>query len=346
MRVGSEDGVEWAVDWVATVDDPGVPAELQAANAFGCGASYQWWGKDDEFVVDQNPRGYAKLMDVMVEDTIPPGDERIVFNSKVVKIAYDCEGASVTTSDGVVHRAKEVICTLPLGVLQRVHDTMFDPPMPATHTEVLTSDGIVMANLTHVLLQLPKDYTFPEKWQTIPRWVSAIKGAHDTKSSGEFSEWQNLNHPSMIPGSQILLSFLGDPQSSYYEGLPDAQVQAAAMKALRGQNPDLTIPDPVAFFLSRHGYDELSYGAYSGFELGWKDKFIATLKAPLEAKGCKNKSGKKKRVRFAGEAMCDDLSGFTHGGRQSGVEVAAGYLYHAGLGPNPSDSDNTNICWW
>lgn len=118
----------------------------------------------------------------------------------------------------MVHRAKEVISTLPLGVLQRVHGTMFDPPMPAAHVEVLTSDGIVMANLTHVLLQMPKDFEFPSKWQSLPRWVSANKGANDTRSSGEFSEWQNLNHPSMLPGSQILLSFLGDPQSSYYEG--------------------------------------------------------------------------------------------------------------------------------
>jgi hypothetical protein len=86
--------LEWAVDWVATVDDPGLPAELQAANGFGCGASYQWFGKDDLFVVDQNPRGYAKLMDVMVEDTIPPGDERLIFNSKVVKISSDCAGQS------------------------------------------------------------------------------------------------------------------------------------------------------------------------------------------------------------------------------------------------------------
>ena len=70
--------------------------ELQAADAFGCGASYQWWGKDDMFVVDQNPRGYAKLMDVMVEDTIPPGDERLVFNAKVAKISYDCEGRKST----------------------------------------------------------------------------------------------------------------------------------------------------------------------------------------------------------------------------------------------------------
>ena len=43
--------------------------------------------------------------------------------------------------------------TLPLGVLQRKHVELFDPPLPAPHVAVLETDGIVMANLTHVLFQ-------------------------------------------------------------------------------------------------------------------------------------------------------------------------------------------------
>ena len=107
-----------------------------------------------------------------------------------------------------------------------------------------------MGNLTHVLLQFPKSFSFPPKWADVPRWVSANVAAPAARqdASGMFSEWQNLDHESMIPGSNILLSFLGDPQSSYYEGQPDAVGQAMAMKMLRAQNPELTIPDPVAFF--------------------------------------------------------------------------------------------------
>ena len=51
-------------------------------------------------------------------------------------------------------------------------------------------------------------------------------------------------------------SFLGDPQSSHYEGMPDAPVQAALMARLREQHPNRTIPEPSAFFISRHGYDK------------------------------------------------------------------------------------------
>jgi hypothetical protein len=45
---------------------------------------------------------------------------------------------------------------LPLGVLQRRHHSMFDPPLPKKHREVLDTDGIKMGNLTHVVVQFPR----------------------------------------------------------------------------------------------------------------------------------------------------------------------------------------------
>ena len=340
---------EWAVDWAATVDDPGFPPEEQSANGFAPDESYMWWGKDDNFVVDQNPRGYAKLLDVMVEDTIPDGDARLVLNAKVTTIAYNCAGVTVTLADGTTHAGKQLISTLPLGVLQRKHASMFVPPVPAAHAEALDSEGIVMGNLTHVLLQFPKSFAFPAKWAGQSRWVSANVAGVDAREyvSGMFSEWQNLNHHSMIPGSNILLSFLGDPQSSFFEGQPDAVGQAAAMQALRAQNPELVIPEPVAFFISRHGYDDLSFGAYSGFAPGWKDKYYNTLLSPLKAHDCQSGGAKAhSRVFWAGEAMCDDLTGFTHGARQSGIEAAAKILHQSFDGPNPANIDRLSMCDW
>ena len=45
---------EWAVDWVATVDDPGLPPEQQAAMGFAPDESYEWWGKDDKILVKES----------------------------------------------------------------------------------------------------------------------------------------------------------------------------------------------------------------------------------------------------------------------------------------------------
>ena len=50
------------------------------------------------------------------------------------------------------------------------------------------------------------------------------------------------------------------------------------------------------------------------------------------------------RVRLAGEAMCDNLNGYTHGALQSGRESAASYLFDYGLGPDPSKDPALSLC--
>jgi len=214
---------------------------------------------------------------------------------------------------------------LPIGVLQRKHEDLFDPPLPDKDAELLNDDHVVMANLTKVVFQ------FPTVWwdDSLPRWLSAIKGAATSAASGEFAEWQNLNHASLVPGSQTLLGFVGGPQSTKYEAMGDDEVKATAMAALRAQHPQKSIPDPVAFYLSRWGHTTVTYGAYSGYGKGFDDdSFYSTMMKPV-------KVHKQARIRFSGEAMCDDLSGFTHGAYQSGLEVAAQYLYSVNKGPNP-----------
>eukprot|EP00908_Phaeocystis_cordata_P007712 Transcript_18364.p1 GENE.Transcript_18364~~Transcript_18364.p1 ORF type:complete len:308 (+),score=138.16 Transcript_18364:748-1671(+) len=307
----------------------------------------------------------------MVADTLPDGDERLVLNAEVTRVEYGCAGVTVRTGDGRAFGASQVISTLPLGVLQRRHQQIFAPPLPEKHRHVLESDGVAMGNLTHVVVQ------FPHVWwnDRLFKWLSANAadgpGARRA-ASGEFSLWHNLNHRSLLPGSQTLLSFLGDPQSSKYEGMTDAEAQAAVMRRLRAQHPAVEVPEPSAFFISRHGYDRNTHGAYSFFQPGWRDKFFEALTQPLKAAGCgggggetveveetgeeareeagEEAEGRKKkhevRVRFAGEAMCDDLSGYTHGGYQSGREAAAAYLHEVGKGPDPRKHDELSLCNW
>ena len=49
---------------------------------------------------------------------------------------------------------------------------------------------------------------------------------------------------------------------------------------------------------------------------------------------------------MAGECMCDDLNGYTHGALQMGKEAAAHYLYHAypSAYPNPNKVPHLSMC--
>ena len=76
---------------------------------------------------DQHPRGYARLIDEMTKDTIPVDDPRLILNAHVVSVDYSSCGLDkddkfcvvVTTEDGRVFYATEVISTIPLGVYCR-----------------------------------------------------------------------------------------------------------------------------------------------------------------------------------------------------------------------------------
>ena len=352
---------EWAVDWAMSGEDSN-GERASTLGPDGPDPTYVWWGPNDHFVIDQNPRGFAHLVDAMVKDTVPKGDPRIQFGTHVTHIEYSCSGVVVTTKDGRTFKAKQVISTLPVGVLQRQYATLFSPPVPPKFEEALMHDGLLMDNLTHVAVQ------FPHVWwdNRLAKWLSANKalgtgskenrsssvkpsrrehlvGVWDEDASGEFGLWHNLNHATLLPGSNTLLSFLGDPQSSLYEGMSDAAVTDILMKRLRSQHPDRTLPEPTAFFISRHGYDPLSYGAYSGYRPGWKDAYMKILQTPLAAEGCSGAGGASEpRVRWAGEGVCGNFNGYTHGAMYSGKEVAAKLLYDAGLGPQPKQQ----LCDW
>ena len=306
---------QFAVDWAMSGEDAdGLPARRGSLVGFDPDASYQWWGPDDMFVTEQHPRGYARMLDAMVNDSVPLGDPRVVFDAEVTRIEYDlanCSGVQVSTKDGRTFKAREVISTLPLGVLQRRHNSLFDPPLPSEQAALLSPDSkFTMGNLTHVVVQ------FPTVWwnNDFAKWIAANKGSNESaaggtdgggaNAAGEFAVWHNLNHESYLPGSKTLLTFLGDPQSSKYEALPFDAVQRALVARLRAQHPHTTVPDPTAFFMSTHGYDPKSYGAYSISLAGWNNRLHAKLAAPV-----KDSCGTT-RVRMAGEAMCDNLNGY------------------------------------
>merc|ERR1711865_859465 len=87
--------------------------------------SYDWWGKDDWFVKDQHPRGFARLIDGMVRDTVP--DSSVHLNAYVSKIDWGSKGVTISTKDGRTYKGKHAIFTASLGVLRKHHEEIFSP---------------------------------------------------------------------------------------------------------------------------------------------------------------------------------------------------------------------------
>jgi len=321
--------VEWALDWALTGDDAGTRAEDGALSGFLPDPTYDFWGPDDWMVTDQHPRGFARLIDAMVRDSVPEGDERIVLNTHVDNINWGCDGVQVSTKDGRTFKAKHAISTVSYGVLQNHHKTLFTPGLPSKQVKAMMNNGVFMASLTHVLIQ------FPSVWwdDSLPAWLGSNTGGE--AASGNFTNWFNMNHVDKIPGSQTLLSFLGDPQSGAYGDLSEDELKTVMIDRIRAQHPDKEIPEPSAAWLKNWINDPLFYGCYVNYAPGYSWK--STWKKPL-------KCHKESIVQFAGEATCGSMDGYTHGAMYSGVQAAANYVYQIGKGPDPSTDDSLSLC--
>ena len=127
----------------------------------------------------------------------------------------------------------------------------------------------------------------------------------------------------------------GNPESVKYEAMPDKEVQAAVMTRMRQLYPNATVPEPIAFHITRWGQDPLARGCYSAYKPGFDDDDYSTLNKPIKD------ADDNHRVWLGGEAMCDDLSGSTYGAFQSGRQIAETFLHQTGRGKKPK-----NICWW
>ena len=79
------------------------------------------------------------LLSRVIDTLSTPLPERIKYEHKVTGIKYDNDGVSVTAAvhgqEDVVISADYVICTMPLGVLKKEHQSIFMPPLPESKVE-------------------------------------------------------------------------------------------------------------------------------------------------------------------------------------------------------------------
>ena len=189
-----------------------------------------------------------------------------------------------------------------------------------------------------------------------PWWdVSVYKWAqaNDGVNGGDLGSVRNLAHPSVLPGSNFLLFDLGDPQASVWEGLSDGAAKARLIQELRRTHPKASIPEPIAFHMTRHSRDPLSYGAYSAWGLSSEEEHHAaaaplswlrsTSAAHASNTSSVNASSCPPRVWLSGEAFCPNYNGFVHGGLFAGRRDARHVLTALGRKPPPPDGDEDSV---
>ena len=255
--------------------------------------SLWWWDSDGEFNGQDAflYQGYSNLFDAYtksIQNKIQTSSKVTLIDtrSKISKVEYIDENGLES-----VLQARKVLVTVPLGVL-KAGTIQFKPRLPSKKRRAITNLGMGLLNKVVLFFNEPDNF-----WPLNIEWF--------TDSSFEF-----YNPPMSLNGDKsFLVGFLyGDDAKSLEEEfgndreLYESKMTARAMVALRNMF-GAGIPDPEISIVTQWGSDPYSFGSYSFNKVGMGRKARKLL----------NKTIRKKRLYFAGEACHTDFFGTVHG---------------------------------
>lgn len=334
----ASDNVDQLLEWEVGPADNINPPWQQSLDWMLPDPTYSTLGSDDTFVRDQRSRGYASIIDeVMAEAGLNFSDARLFLDSEVVQI--DRTGGNtmgkvaVHTANGRVFLGDYVIVTLPLGVMQWRHYSLFHPPLPQAQAKALSA--FTMGNFTKIFAEWPAPFWRERGMQ----WLAAED--YSVEEMGKFRlpmEFHDLG--ALVPGFNVLFTYLVGSHAERWESLSDTQAAKLLVKRLQRLFPEIVVPMPSAFLMTRHGSDPFMRGAYSSAKLGVSDSDFTNMVAPVS-----DYHGTT-RIFFAGEHTCQRFTGYLHGAYESGLQAAAQVLEMFGkravlksscLGPRETD---------
>ncbi|KAJ7912145.1 amine oxidase [Mycena leptocephala] len=222
--------------------------------------------------------------------------EQVLLNATVRTIAHSGDGVIVTLANGTRISADYAISTFSVGVLQN-DDIVFEPDLPMWKQEAIQS--MAMATYTKIFLQ------FEEKF-----WFDTQFALYADTERGKYPVWQGLDLEGFLPGSGIIFATVVGDYSERIEALSDTQVQGEMLDVLRTMFPNITIPEPTAFFFPRWFSDPLYRGSYSNWPASFVSQHHTNLRANLG-----------QRLWFSGEAMSQKYFGFLHGAYFEGMDA-------------------------
>ncbi|MDZ4045283.1 MAG: NAD(P)/FAD-dependent oxidoreductase [Rhodoglobus sp.] len=264
-----------------------------------CGA---WIGDLDAHGLDEDaiegdevifPRGYDELprrigagLDVRTE-------------TPVSRVTRSTDGVVVQAGD-TEHTADRVIVTVPLGVL-KAGTIEFEPALPDAVAGPI--DRLGMGVFNKIFLQFPTRF-----WNDESYVIRAL---------GEAGEhWHSWYDVSAVSGLPTLLTFAAGPFGRHMQELPDEEVVADVLRALRSLYGD-AVGEPRAHWITHWGPDAFSNGSYSHLAVGSTHHDHDALAGPVDDV-----------LHFAGEATWGDEPATVGAAFYSGHRAAERILGH------------------
>ena len=219
----------------------------------------------------------------------------------------------VTCRNGAVLKSKQIIVTLPLGVLKSSGSKIFKAPLPLPLTTAI--DRLGFGNFEKIFLQF-KNIFWP-----------VDKDTFVNLSGNPFRIWMNIYRPcGNEKGKAYLMTFVTGTIASSLKQLDDVSITLMALSSLREVFGSKVIPEDEEeallmveqSLITCWSSDPYTLGAYSHIPIGGLPTDIDMMAKPYY-------DG---MLQFAGEATSRLYPGTVHGALLSGERAA---LHIAGL---------------
>ena len=309
--------------------------------------TYMYFGPDDHFVHEQRPRGYATVLDAMLDDDEKVAQrwkESLNLDAVVEEIAATPEKCRqshhggqelqqqqqqqvlVRTKDGREFCSRYVISTLPLGVMQKDHSTIFQSP-PLTPLKIKGQNAFDMGNFTKFFLQFEHNFwsSRGQQWLVANRDDEGNGSSSSSSSRGNTTRRRNPMEfhdlSTMVKGSNTIFTYVTGSDCDMWSEMTDQEARAKLVELLQQHFPNTTIPKVTSFYMTRHYADVFMRGAYSVSKVGVTNEDFNAMVEPHGPDGS---------IFFAGEHTCAAFQGYVHGGILTGNRAAAEVLLAEG----------------
>ena len=244
-------------------------------------------------LIIKDTRGYAVIIENMLNEIIGNNTEMLKLNKTVTGIAQGEHSITVTVDGGETYDADYVVLTFSLGVLQDDRVT-FTPALPEWKQDAI--QHFLMGYVTRIYIQFAESF-----WDDVEEIVHVA-------DEDVLSNFVNMNK--IFPGSNILSAEAHGKDAIRLERLSDADVIQEIRDKLMQVYPTASVPNPVNFKMSRFSNNPLFLGAWSNWPPGYTKDNHDALKAPID------------HIFFAGEHTDFLHYGFLRGAYYSGREAA------------------------
>lgn len=225
--------------------------------------------------------------------------------NKVIEIL--CENGKMIT-------AEHIICTLPLGVLKKKANDIFEPPLPDNKLQAI--NRLMFGTVDKIFLEYERPFLNPGISEVMLLWDD--RGLSEDDRQDLSKTWFRKIYSFIKISDTLLLGWISGKAAEYMEQLSTTEVSEVCTSILRRFLNDPFVPAPKHCLRTTWNSQPFTCGSYTSMAVGASQVDIKNLAEPLILQDQPSKT----MITFAGEHTHSSFYSTVHGAYLTGRTAA------------------------